>query len=74
MFKTTSKFKQIMKLDFKQIVIVILSGFLLSCNSDENSTPTTTTPPVVNPPVTTNPPIPSTINYLALGDSYTIGI
>ncbi|MBW1657368.1 SGNH/GDSL hydrolase family protein [Flavobacterium quisquiliarum] len=62
-----------MKLDFKQIVIVILSGFLLSCNSDENSTPTTTTPPVVNPPVTTNPPIPSTINYLALGDSYTIG-
>ncbi|SCX88254.1 Lysophospholipase L1 [Flavobacterium anhuiense] len=61
-----------MKPDFKQIVIVILSGFLLSCSSDEPSSPTTTTPPVVNPP-TTNPPISSSVNYLALGDSYTIG-
>ncbi|SFC63058.1 SGNH/GDSL hydrolase family protein [Flavobacterium phragmitis] len=63
-----------MKLDFRQIVIVIFSGFLLSCSSDETgTTPTTTMPPFVNPPVTTNPPIPNTINYLALGDSYTIG-
>ncbi|AWK03904.1 lysophospholipase [Flavobacterium crocinum] len=62
-----------MKLDFKQIVIVILSGFLLSCSSDETATPITTTPPVVIPPVTPNPPIASSINYLALGDSYTIG-
>lgn len=61
-----------MKPDFKQIVIVILSGFLLSCSSDEPSSPITTTPPVVNPP-TTNPPISSSVNYLALGDSYTIG-
>lgn len=62
-----------MKLDFKQIVIVILSVFLLSCSSDETPTPISTTPPVVNPPVTPNPPIASSINYLALGDSYTIG-
>lgn len=63
-----------MKPHFKQIVIVILSVFLLSCSSDEtNSTPTTTTPPVVNPPTTSQPPIQSSVNYLALGDSYTIG-
>lgn len=68
-----------MKPDFKQIVFVILSGFLLSCSSDETdpapikNPPVTTTPPVVNPPVTPNPPIASSVNYLALGDSYTIG-
>ncbi|CAM3574215.1 SGNH/GDSL hydrolase family protein [Flavobacterium chungbukense] len=64
-----------MKPHFKQIVTVIFSVFLLSCTAEENnSTPITTTPPVVNPPVV-NPPttIPSSINYLALGDSYTIG-
>jgi len=64
-----------MKPHFKQIVTVIFSIFLLSCTAEEsNSTPITTTPPVVNPPVV-NPPttIPSSINYLALGDSYTIG-
>ena len=56
----------------KQIVTVILSIFLLSCSSDE-TTPQTVAP--TNPPVTQNPtlPIPSTVNYLALGDSYTIG-
>lgn len=63
-----------MKLDFKQIAIVILSGFLLSCSSDQTeTTPSTGIPPVVNLPMTTNPPIASTVNYLALGDSYTIG-
>lgn len=63
-----------MKLDFKQIAIVILSGFLLSCSSDQTEiTPSTGIPPVVNPPMTTNPPIASSVNYLALGDSYTIG-
>ncbi|MFB9078347.1 SGNH/GDSL hydrolase family protein [Flavobacterium procerum] len=62
-----------MKPDLRQIVIVILSGFLLSCSSDETSNPITTTPPVVNPPTTPDLPIASSINYLALGDSYTIG-
>jgi lysophospholipase L1-like esterase len=63
-----------MKPHFKQIVTVIFAAFLLSCTSEESSsTPTTTTPPVVTPPTTPNPPIPSSVNYLALGDSYTIG-
>lgn len=64
-----------MKPNFKQIVTVIFSVFLLSCTAEEsNSTPTNTTPPVVNPPVVSPPTtIPSSINYLALGDSYTIG-
>ncbi|MBE8725133.1 SGNH/GDSL hydrolase family protein [Flavobacterium hungaricum] len=63
-----------MKPHFKQIVTIILSIFLLSCSSSEESAPTAAPPPVVNPPVTNpNLPIPSTINYLALGDSYTIG-
>jgi lysophospholipase L1-like esterase len=68
-----------MKLQFKQIVIVLFTGFIFSCNA-ENATdtdPVTTTPPVVTPPTTTIPtptnPIAKTINYLALGDSYTIG-
>ena len=63
-----------MKPHFKQIVTVIFSVFLLGCNSDESdSKTTTTTPPVVNPPTTPQPPIASSVNYLALGDSYTIG-
>jgi lysophospholipase L1-like esterase len=63
-----------MKSEFKQIVTIILSVFLLSCNSDENApVPVTITPPVVDPPVTPNPPIAASLNYLALGDSYTIG-
>lgn len=62
-----------MKPHFKQIVTIILSVFLLSCSSSEESAPITTTPPVVTPPKTPEPPIASSINYLALGDSYTIG-
>lgn len=68
-----------MKSQFKQIVTVILSIFLLSCNTEENNaTPVTTTPPVVNPPVvapptTPNSPTSGSLKYLALGDSYTIG-
>lgn len=63
-----------MKSEFKQIVTIILSVFLLSCTSDENApAPVTTTPPVVDPPVTPKPPIAASLNYLALGDSYTIG-
>lgn len=68
-----------MKLQFRQIVIILFTGFLLSCSA-ENSTdpdPVTTLPPAVTPPTPTNPipnnPIPKTVNYLALGDSYTIG-
>ncbi|MBZ4036040.1 SGNH/GDSL hydrolase family protein [Flavobacterium sp. 17A] len=65
-----------MKPHFKQIVTVIFSVFLMSCSAEENNPkPVTTTPPVVNPPVVTPPTtsIPNTVNYLALGDSYTIG-
>ncbi|KQB38614.1 SGNH/GDSL hydrolase family protein [Flavobacterium aquidurense] len=61
-----------MKPHFKQIVIVILSIFLLSCSSDETKSETTIIPPttqVPNDPL----PLPATVNYLALGDSYTIG-
>jgi len=64
-----------MKPHFKQIVIVILSIFLLSCSaeqsdSENNSVPPATTPPNAEVPTT---PISKSINYLALGDSYTIG-
>jgi len=64
-----------MKPQFKQIVTVILSIFLLSCSTDESKAETAVTPPVVLPPVTPNPgnPISKSVNYLALGDSYTIG-
>jgi len=63
-----------MKPYFKQIVTVIFSVFLLSCNAEENNaTPPATTPPVVTPPKTSEPPVASKVNYLALGDSYTIG-
>ncbi|OMQ08533.1 SGNH/GDSL hydrolase family protein [[Flexibacter] sp. ATCC 35103] len=61
-----------MKPHFKQIVIVILSIFLLSCSSDETKSETAIIPPttqVPNDPL----PLPATVNYLALGDSYTIG-
>jgi len=60
-----------MKPHFKQIVTIILSIFLLSCSSEESPSPSTsTTPPSTEVPTTT---IPSAVNYLALGDSYTIG-
>ncbi|KAF2516099.1 SGNH/GDSL hydrolase family protein [Flavobacterium foetidum] len=61
-----------MKLQFKQIVTLIFSVFLLSCNAEENGS--APAPPAVNPPaVNPNLPISGPINYLALGDSYTIG-
>lgn len=61
-----------MKPHFKQIVTVILSIFLLSCSSEEtpSETPVNPIPPTTQVPTT---PIPASINYLALGDSYTIG-
>lgn len=63
-----------MKSHFKQIVTVVLSVFLLSCSTDESSSevppPVTTTPPITEVPTK---PLPASINYLALGDSYTIG-
>ena len=64
-----------MKPHFKQIVIVFLSIFLLSCSSDETHSETSVKSPVVIPPTTSVPttPISALVNYLALGDSYTIG-
>ncbi len=66
-----------MKPHFKQIVIVFLSIFLLSCSSDEMAVnPTPTTLPASQAPTipqTPTAPIPNSVNYLALGDSYTIG-
>ncbi|MBF4483899.1 SGNH/GDSL hydrolase family protein [Flavobacterium sp. CSZ] len=65
-----------MKSHFKQIVIVILSIFLLSCSSDDSASKTAVISPVpVTPPKTEIPttPISGTVKYLALGDSYTIG-
>lgn len=68
-----------MKPQFKQIVIVLLSISLLSCSTEESSSETAVTPEPVTPPTTVpNPEIPTgpiakSINYLALGDSYTIG-
>ncbi|GAA3763120.1 SGNH/GDSL hydrolase family protein [Flavobacterium ginsengiterrae] len=59
-----------MKPQFKQVVTVILSIFLLSCNTDESGSAKTITPPVTPAP---NIPISKSVNYLALGDSYTIG-
>lgn len=60
---------------FKQIVIVILSIFLLSCSAEETSSEMAVTPTPVIPPTTQIPttPISGSTNYLALGDSYTIG-
>lgn len=72
-----------MKPQFKQIVTVLISAFLLSCSTDDSvPTPISTAPPVVTPPVVTPPvtnpttpvtPVTGAIKYLALGDSYTIG-
>ncbi|KAF2336216.1 SGNH/GDSL hydrolase family protein [Flavobacterium daemonense] len=64
-----------MKTHFKQIVIVILSIFLLSCSSESSDSENASAPPANLPPTTDVPttPIATSINYLALGDSYTIG-
>jgi lysophospholipase L1-like esterase len=64
-----------MKLHFKQIVIVLLSAFLLSCSTEETSSDMPLTPAPVIPSTTQVPttPISTSQNYLALGDSYTIG-
>src|SRR4051812_44077970 len=69
-----------MKPQFKQIVIVLFSIFLLSCSTEETPSEMAVTPKPVTPPPTTIPnpeiptgPIAKSINYLALGDSYTIG-
>ena len=68
-----------MKPQFRQVVIVLLSIFLLSCSTEETPSETVVTPEPVTPPTTIpNPEIPTgpiakSINYLALGDSYTIG-
>ena len=68
-----------MKPQSKQIVIVLLSIFLLSCSTEETLVETAVTPQPATPPTTApNPEIPigpisKSINYLALGDSYTIG-
>jgi acyl-CoA thioesterase-1 len=66
-----------MKMQTKQIAIILLSIFLISCSSEEMTSNTNasnelynpTTPPITIPTT----PISSSINYLALGDSYTIG-
>lgn len=66
-----------MKQQTKQIIVSLVSIFLISCSSDE-LTPVTVAKPqpiVVPPPTTTIPttPISNSVKYLALGDSYTIG-
>ena len=63
-----------MKTHFKQIVTIVCSIFLLSCSAEETPTETPVPAPII-PPTTQIPttPLPNTINYLALGDSYTIG-
>jgi len=58
-----------MKPQFRQIVTVILSLFLLSCSSDETNSETSNSATIAIPKI----PLASSIKYLALGDSYTIG-
>lgn len=75
-----------MKQQAKQIVIVIVSIFLMSCSADEMESKLITdpvdveevTPPITIPTEPTTPTVPTlpvnkSIHYLALGDSYTIG-
>ncbi|MBF7092158.1 SGNH/GDSL hydrolase family protein [Flavobacterium sp. ALJ2] len=60
-----------MKNVFKIILTLLIVIPTISCDS-ESETPKA--PTAIVPPVTTTPPlVPKTINYLALGDSYTIG-
>ncbi|KUJ63164.1 lysophospholipase [Flavobacteriaceae bacterium CRH] len=58
-----------MKPQFKQIVTVILSVFLLSCSSDDSDSETSNSPIISIPKI----PLASKIRLLTLGDSYTIG-
>lgn len=65
-----------MKPKNKQILFIILSLLLSSCSSEEIIPQTAVKPkPLPIPPTATIPsvPISNTLNYLALGDSYTIG-
>jgi lysophospholipase L1-like esterase len=65
-----------MKPQTKQLVFILLSMVLSSCNSEEITHETAVIPkPSAIPPTATTPttPISNSINYLALGDSYTIG-
>nr|WP_315149141.1 SGNH/GDSL hydrolase family protein [uncultured Flavobacterium sp.] len=64
-----------MKLQTKQIVIVLISIFLSSCSAEEMTTQAGISPKPSIPPTPAIPttPISNSINYLALGDSYTIG-
>nr|WP_315249675.1 SGNH/GDSL hydrolase family protein [uncultured Flavobacterium sp.] len=64
-----------MKLKTKQIVVFLISIFLSSCSAEEMATEAGISPKPSIPPT---PAIPTTlisnsVNYLALGDSYTIG-
>jgi acyl-CoA thioesterase-1 len=64
-----------MKPKTTQIVIVLISIFLSNCSAEEMTTEAGVLPKPSIPPTTTIPttPISNSINYLALGDSYTIG-
>ncbi|TDW49952.1 lysophospholipase L1-like esterase [Flavobacterium sp. 270] len=64
-----------MKTHFKQVVTFLFIILSLGCSSEEMPTDPTTPPPVVvtPPPTTPTLPISTSVNYLALGDSYTIG-
>lgn len=64
-----------MKPKTTQIVIVLISIFLSSCSAEEMTTQAAISP---KPSIPSTPAIPTTpisnsVNYLALGDSYTIG-
>lgn len=59
-----------MKSRFKIILTSLFAIFTISCDSANE----TNQPPSIVPPVAITPPLAAkTINYLALGDSYTIG-
>jgi acyl-CoA thioesterase-1 len=62
-----------MKLHFKPIVTLFFSVLLLSCNAEEMPKEPTAGPVIDAPVPNPNLPIKSSVNYLALGDSYTIG-
>jgi acyl-CoA thioesterase-1 len=60
-----------MKSKFKIILTLLFAISTISCSSEND---TISPVAIIVPPVTTTPPLTAkTINYLALGDSYTIG-